>query len=70
MTFGCDELIMGKSRRSFLARAVEGDVVSRIARQLPEDVSLITRAGGPVRAVARAAAKAEEGENGDEPPPS
>jgi amino acid transporter len=47
VTFGCDELIMGKSRRSLFSRALEGDVVAAIARNLPEGVSLITRAGGP-----------------------
>jgi len=45
VTFGCDTLIMGKSRRSLFARTVEGDVVAKVARSLPEGVSLITRAG-------------------------
>ena len=44
-TFGCDTLIMGKSRRSLFARAVEGDVVSRIAAVLPKEIDLILRAG-------------------------
>jgi amino acid transporter/nucleotide-binding universal stress UspA family protein len=43
-TFGCDTLIMGKSRRSLFARAVEGDVVSRIAAVLPKEIDLILRA--------------------------
>ncbi len=67
VTFGCDELIMGKSRRSLFARAIEGDVVSRISRQLPEEVSMITRAGGPVRAVPQPVAVEEKGD--EEPPP-
>jgi amino acid transporter len=47
VTFNCDTLIMGKSRRSVFSRAVEGDVVAVVAQQLPEGVSLITRAGRP-----------------------
>lgn len=43
-TFGCDTLIMGKSRRSLFARAVEGDVVSRITAVLPREIDLILRA--------------------------
>ncbi|HYD01298.1 MAG TPA: universal stress protein, partial [Phycisphaerales bacterium] len=43
VTFGCDTLIMGKSRRTNLARHLEGDVVATIARMLPEGVSLLTR---------------------------
>lgn len=46
-TFGCDTLIMGKSRRSLFARAVEGDVVARIADVLPKEIDLILRAGDP-----------------------
>lgn len=44
-TFGCDTLIMGKSRRSPFARAVEGDVVSRITAVLPREIALVLRAG-------------------------
>jgi nucleotide-binding universal stress UspA family protein len=47
VTFNCDTLIMGKSRRSLFARAVEGDVVAKVAEHLPEGVSLVTRAGRP-----------------------
>lgn len=47
VTFNCDTLIMGKSRRSLFARTVEGDVVAKVARHLPEGVSLVTRAGRP-----------------------
>ena len=43
VTFGCDTLIMGKSKRSLLSRKVEGDVVSRVADNLPDEVALITR---------------------------
>lgn len=46
-TFACDTLIMGKSRRSFFSKAVEGDVVVKVAQQIPEEVSLITRTGRP-----------------------
>ncbi len=44
VTFGCDTLIIGKSRRSMFARRVAGDVVGTVADMLPEDVSLVTRA--------------------------
>jgi amino acid transporter len=44
VTFGCDTLIMGKSRRSFFSRRVAGDVIADVAQHLPEGVSLITRA--------------------------
>jgi amino acid transporter/nucleotide-binding universal stress UspA family protein len=47
VTYGCDTLIMGKSRRSSVARSLEGDVVGEIARHLPEGVSLITRDATP-----------------------
>jgi nucleotide-binding universal stress UspA family protein len=43
VTFGCDTLIMGKSRRSPFARRVEGDVVAQVAEQLPPEVSLLMR---------------------------
>ena len=43
MTYGCDTLIMGESRRPLLARKIEGDVVSTVARDLPRDIGLITR---------------------------
>ena len=44
VTHACDTLIMGKSRRSFFARKLEGDVVNRVGEMLPEEVALITRA--------------------------
>jgi len=44
VTFGCDTLIMGKTRRSVFSRAIAGDVLSRIAAHLPEGIELITRA--------------------------
>ncbi|MCC6284390.1 MAG: amino acid permease [Phycisphaerales bacterium] len=43
VTFGCDTLIMGKSRRSLVSRRVQGDVVARVAENLPDEVALITR---------------------------
>jgi nucleotide-binding universal stress UspA family protein len=52
VTFGCDTLIMGKTRRSLLSRAVVGDVVARVAQLLPTGVTLLTRAaGGPAEFV-------------------
>jgi nucleotide-binding universal stress UspA family protein len=47
VTFGCDTLVMGKSKRSTVSKAVAGDVISQIARQLPEGVSLLTRGEEP-----------------------
>jgi nucleotide-binding universal stress UspA family protein len=47
VTFGCDVLIMGKSRRRAFARALEGDVVSQVVSLLPPDISLITRDSSP-----------------------
>ena len=44
VTYGCDTLIMGKSRRSVFSRKLEGDVVSQIQESLPEGITLITRA--------------------------
>ncbi len=47
VTYGCDTLIMGKSKRSNLARSLEGDVVAQVATRLPEGVALITREASP-----------------------
>lgn len=43
VTYNCDTLVMGKSRRSIFSRALERDVVWRVAEQLPDNVALITR---------------------------
>ncbi|MEM7755437.1 MAG: universal stress protein [Planctomycetota bacterium] len=43
VTFNCDTLIMGKSRRSMFSRRFEGDVVSQVATSLPDETILITR---------------------------
>jgi amino acid transporter/nucleotide-binding universal stress UspA family protein len=48
VTFGCDTLIMGKTRRSLFARRLEGDVVAKVAEHLPEGVALITREPRPL----------------------
>jgi amino acid transporter/nucleotide-binding universal stress UspA family protein len=47
VTYGCDTLIMGKSRRRMFARKLEGDVVGEIAQHLPDGVALITREATP-----------------------
>jgi nucleotide-binding universal stress UspA family protein/amino acid transporter len=44
VTYNCDTLIMGKSRRSNVARRLEGDVISQVAKDLPEGIILMTRA--------------------------
>ena len=43
VTYGCDTLIMGKSRRSTFARRITGDVVAQVAKHLPDNVALIMR---------------------------
>ena len=53
VTFGCDTLIMGKSRRSLFSRKVVGDIVGEVAKQLPDEVSLITRSAGPLSDLSR-----------------
>lgn len=45
VTYGCDTLIMGKSRRSLFSRRFAGDVVARVADLLPDDVQLVLRSG-------------------------
>jgi amino acid transporter/nucleotide-binding universal stress UspA family protein len=47
VTFGCDTLIMGKTKRRAFARALEGDVVTQIVKDLPSEVALITRNSSP-----------------------
>ncbi len=47
VTFGCDTLIMGKSRRTNLARQLGGDPVAKVATLLPEGVSLVARDSTP-----------------------
>ena len=75
VTFGCDELIMGKSRRGIFSRTLEGDVVGEIAKHLPDEVSLITRAGNRVATAPHAGtmpARAVENptDESEDPPPS
>lgn len=43
VTYGCDTLIMGKSRRSLFSRALAGDVVAQVYEHLPSGVTLVTR---------------------------
>ncbi|MEL7473106.1 MAG: universal stress protein [Planctomycetota bacterium] len=43
VTYGCDTLIMGKSRRSLFARRLEGDVITDVVENLPDEVAFITR---------------------------
>lgn len=46
VTYGCDTLIMGKSRRTLFSRTLAGDVISGVARNLPDSVALLTRSAG------------------------
>ena len=71
VTFGCSTLIMGKSRRARVSRALEGDVLAQVTRALPEGVELITRsaaAGGGSHLPAADVAKAEDEEDREAPP--
>ena len=47
VTYGCDTLIMGKSRRMMFSRALAGDVVKSVAQSLPDGVSLVLRSNRP-----------------------
>jgi nucleotide-binding universal stress UspA family protein len=51
VTYGCDTLIMGKSRRSVFSRKLEGDVVSEVSGNLPGGITLITRAADTPHAI-------------------
>ncbi|MCE7975015.1 MAG: amino acid transporter [Leptolyngbya sp. PLA1] len=44
VTFNCETLIMGKSRRTVLGRALSGDVLKTVQELLPEGITLLTRA--------------------------
>ncbi|MBX3403168.1 MAG: amino acid permease [Phycisphaeraceae bacterium] len=48
VTFGCDTLILGKTRRRLLARRLSGDVVAEVAEHLPDSVQMILREGHPI----------------------
>ncbi len=48
VTFGCDTLILGKTKRRALARKIEGDVVAQIVEHLPPTVELVLRESRPV----------------------
>ncbi|MEM1329869.1 MAG: universal stress protein [Planctomycetota bacterium] len=43
VTYACDTLIMGKSKRSLFSRKLAGDVITSVAESLPSEVALITR---------------------------
>ncbi|MGV6813849.1 MAG: amino acid permease, partial [Phycisphaerales bacterium] len=51
VTYGCDTLIMGKSRRSVFSRKLEGDVVSQVSESLPDGITLITRSAETPHAI-------------------
>lgn len=44
VTFNCETLIMGKSRRTVLGRALAGDVLKTVQELLPDGITLLTRA--------------------------
>ncbi len=64
VTYGCDTLILGKSRRRLFARQLEGDVVAQVAQSLPDGVALITREATPHPLPARGGLSAGGGESG------
>lgn len=66
VTFGCDTLIMGKTRRGFFSRALAGDVLSKIAATLPEGIELITRASPTTPHEAVSPAATPLARNGDD----
>ncbi|MCC6427435.1 MAG: amino acid permease [Phycisphaerales bacterium] len=47
VTYGCDVLIMGKTRRLLFSRKLAGDVVAQVTNTLPDGVSLILRSNTP-----------------------
>jgi amino acid transporter/nucleotide-binding universal stress UspA family protein len=62
-TYMCDTLIMGKSRRSTFARRLEGDVISLVAKDLPDGVMLMTRAAETPHAMMPPGMEGREGED-------
>lgn len=48
VTFGCDTLILGRTRRRALSRRIEGDVVAQIVEHLPGSVELVLREAKPI----------------------
>ncbi|MCI0564633.1 MAG: universal stress protein, partial [Nitrososphaera sp.] len=44
-TLGVDYLILGGSARSKLIKALKGDVIDQVARQLPEEIKLVIYGG-------------------------
>ncbi len=70
VTYGCNTLIMGKSRRSLFSRKIEGDVISRVVADLPDDVALITRSAQTPHVSRPAKEKPEDKPAGDAQEPS
>jgi amino acid transporter/nucleotide-binding universal stress UspA family protein len=70
VTFGCDTLIMGKSKRAVVSRALAGDVVSEVASHLPEGVTLLTRAPGAYQPVEQVVVVEDPSPAETEPSPS
>lgn len=47
VTYGCDTLIMGKTRRWGFTRKLAGDVIAQVTQSLPDGVSLLLRSNSP-----------------------
>jgi nucleotide-binding universal stress UspA family protein len=47
VTYGCDTLIMGKTRRWGFSRKLAGDVIADVTKSLPDGVSLVLRSNAP-----------------------
>jgi amino acid transporter len=43
-TYGVEAVLMGVSKRSLLARSLQGDILTAVANQLPQDITLLVHA--------------------------
>jgi amino acid transporter/nucleotide-binding universal stress UspA family protein len=67
VTYGCDTLVMGKTRRTVFSRALAGDVVAQVAAQLPPGITLLTRAPGSTEPVEQVVTIKDEDDAGTPP---
>ncbi|HLO39961.1 MAG TPA: universal stress protein [Phycisphaerales bacterium] len=70
VTYGCDTLIMGKTRRWIFSRKLSGDVISDVTRSLPDGVSLLMRSNSPFEPDAPDVGTEEHVRDTDDPPAS
>ncbi|EQD54674.1 hypothetical protein B1B_09569, partial [mine drainage metagenome] len=43
-TYGVEAVLMGVSKRGLLARSLQGDILTAVADQLPQDITLLVHA--------------------------